>query len=301
MKPLPRSDRRATAWRLAASACLTAGAAPVALSTAPEPPAADAAAATPPPIHPGRAWTIQFEPMLWAPALRGDLKVPGGPSFDVESLNLDEPNLAPAGEVTIRAEKWSFFFSGFGLSFDETATARESIIDAGPVTIGAGQRTRSELDFFSFQATAGYEVWSRFFDPPEFNPADEVRASLDLCAGARYFDANLDLAPVGGAAAASSDGQWVQPIAGARLCLDLPYRTGVEITGDVGGWGFGDDGDSSFAWNLTAAFFWAFHDNAGLEIGFRVLGGDLQDGEGANEFNFDAVLMGLFGSVIVRF
>lgn len=249
-------------------------------------------------VHPGRAWTIQFEPMLWAPALRGDLRVPGGPTFDVESLNLDESRLAPAGEVTIRADKWSFFFSGFGFSYDETANARETIIAAGPVTIAPGQAVRSELDFYSFQATVGYEVFSNFFDEPDDHPEDEVRLSLDVFGGVRYFDANLDLTPLAGAGSAMNDGQWVQPIGGVRLTIDLPYRTGVEVSLDGGGWG-GDQ--SSFAWNIAAAFYWAFHENAGLEIGFRNLASDLQDGEGANEFNFDAALMGLFGSVIIRF
>lgn len=237
--------------------------------------------------HPGREWVVQFEPMLWVPALRGDLRAPGAGRFDVETVNLDESRLAPAGEVTFQADKLSFQFSGFGFNVDDTVGAANTI---GP--IGAGTAVRTEFELSSIEGAVGYEIWT-----PIDRPEDEVRLSFDIYAGARFFDADLVLTPAAGAAFAG-DGQWVQPMGGVKMNLDLPWRTGIELSVDGGGWG-GDE--SSFAWDITVAFFWVFHDHAGVEIGFRHLQMDLQDGSGAGAFEVDSALAGLFASVIIRF
>lgn len=212
-------------------------------------------------------WTIRIEPMIWAPALRGDIKMPGAASIDVETLNADEVEISPAGRVAIRADKWSFLFRGFAFAVDED--------DA-------------DIDLAGFDLTAGYNIWTPIDDPDH-----EVRLAFDLYGGARIH--SLD-ASIG---ASDSDNTWFEPMGGGRLNLDLPYRFGLNLSFDAGGFTSGED--SSFSWDITVGFTWMAMENIGLEIGFRHLQMDLVEGDGTDEFEFDAALAGLFGSIVIRF
>jgi hypothetical protein len=223
--------------------------------------------ANPAAARPWNDWTIKVEPMVWAPALRGDIKMPGAASIDVEAIDADENEITPAGRVTIRADKWSFNFRGFAFSVDEDA---------------------ADIDLAGFDLTAGYTLWT-----PIDDAGHEVRLAFDLFGGARIH--SLD-ASIG---AADSDNTWFEPIIGGRANLDLPYRFGLSVSFDGGGFPSGED--SSFSWDITVAFTWMPVENVGLEIGFRHLQMDLTEGDGADEFEFDAALAGLFGAVVIRF
>ncbi|MBL8746050.1 MAG: hypothetical protein JNK58_06810 [Phycisphaerae bacterium] len=229
--------------------------------------ARDADPATDPSAPRWNDWTIRIEPIIWAPALRGDIKMPGAASIDVGTINADEVNLAPAGRVTIRADKWSFLFRGFAFAVDEDA---------------------AEIDLAGFDLTAGYNLWT-----PIDDPENQVRLAFDLFGGVRIHSIDASIA------AANSDNTWFEPIGGARINLDLPHRFGLNVSLDGGGFSSGED--SSFSWDITVAFSWRPIENLGLEIGFRHLQADLVEGDGADEFEFDGALAGLFGSVVIRF
>ncbi len=211
--------------------------------------------------------TIRFEPMLWAPALRGDIKMPGGGATDVETLDADENELAPAGRATLLADKWSFLLRGYGFSVDEDA---------------------AEIDLAGFDLTAGYDLWQ-----PINDEANEVRLTFTPFAGVRVHSLDTTIG------AADADNTWFEPMAGLRVNLDLPYGFGLNVSGDAGAFTSGED--SSFSWDITVAFSWLITHNLGLEIGFRHLDMDLVEGDGADEFEFDAALAGLFGAVVIRF
>lgn len=263
----------------------------VALSAAPAS-GRDSADETPA-SSPRDAWTIRFEPMVWAPALRGDFKLPASARVDVEAVGADENEIIPAGRFTMRAGEWSIQFRGFGFSLDELGTASEDLTIGG-AALGAGDRVRTSIDLAGFDLTAGRAVWT----PLEDTEAD-VRIAFDLYAGARLHSVEASVRPEGGGASSRSDNVWAEPIVGGRMTLDLPHGFGVNVSMDAGGLPLGDD--SSFSWDITVAFSWMMHDKAGVEIGFRHLQMDLSEGSGADEFEFDAALAGLFGAVVFRF
>lgn len=213
------------------------------------------------------AWTVKVEPLVWAPALRGDFRLPGGGRIDVEDVDADENEIVPAGVATVRADKWSFLFRGFGFSLDER-----------PV----------KIDLAGFDLTAGYNIWT-----PINDDANHVRLALDLCAGLRVHSLDLSLGDD------QDDNTWAEPIGGVRIGLDLPRGFGLGISIDGGGFSTGDD--SSFSWDITVAFSWMPSRHLGVEIGFRHLQMDLSKGKGNDEFEFDAALAGLFGGVVIRF
>jgi hypothetical protein len=218
-----------------------------------------------PPLPP--EWAIRFEPMIWAPALRGDLTVNGGAVIDVENVDADENEIAPAGTLTIRADQWSFQFRGFGFNVDEPAAT---------------------IDLFGFDGTVGYRLPMVIDDPDR-----EVRLGFDIFGGVRVHSLDLSVG------AAQTDDVWAEPIVGGRMAIDLPHGFGLDLSASGGGLPSGED--SSFSWDITVAFSWMFAENAGLEIGFRHLQMDLLEGDGADESEFDAALAGLFGAVVIRF
>lgn len=238
-------------------------------------------------------WTIRLEPMVWAPALRGDVGLPGGSTLDLETVEADENEIIPAGRATLRFDDWSVMFRGFAFGLDTTATASNGFA-LGSGAIAAGDRVSTELDLAGFDLTLGYTIWT-----PIDRPQDEVRLAFDLFAGARLHSLDLSIAEAAGGAESSADNTWFEPIGGVRLALDLPYRFALGVSLDAGGFSTGDD--SSFSWDITVGFTWRPIENVGLEIGFRHLQMDLSDGEGAREFEFDGALAGLFGAIVIQF
>lgn len=239
------------------------------------------------------AWTIRFEPMVWAPALRGDIKLPASSAIDVETIGADENEIIAAGRLTLRADRWSFQFRGFSFSLDESAAATDAFTLGGAGAI-AGTNVLTDLDLAGFDLTVGYRIWTPLEDVER-----EVRIGFDIHGGARVH--SLDISVRTAAALGAEENTWIEPIGGARMSIDLPQGFGVNVAFDAGGFPSGDD--SSFSWDITVAFSWMFLSDrrGGLEIGFRHLDMNLNEGEGAGELEFDAALAGLFGAIVIRF
>jgi len=111
------------------------------------------------------------------------------------------------------------------------------------------------------------------------------------------YDLSLD-SEVNGVSTTSDDNTWIEPVGGVHMIVELPHRFGIDLATNIGGFANGDD--SSFSWSISVGFTWAFCKNAAVEIGFRHLSVDLEDG-GDEPFKFDGFLAGLWGSVVVRF
>ncbi len=239
------------------------------------------------------SWTVQVEPVLWYPALFGDMSVSGGATFDVESYGLDENEASPAGEITFRSSDqdgaWWFVFSGFSFS-TEGGEVADGIVNIGGPLVEAGDR----LDFdFRFTSVEGFVEYAL----PAIVDENDVRWWFNLCGGARLYDLSLDT-DVNGSPATSDDNTWFEPVGGVRMVLELPHGFGMDLATNIGGFANGDD--SSMSWSISVGFTWQFCKNAAAEIGFRHLGVDLEDGED-EPFMFDGALAGLWGSVVIRF
>lgn len=257
------------------------------------PPIPPTAAATPPPVsipdpslslRTATDWTIKIEPMLWAPALAGDLEVEGD-AFDVEWIDADEVNLAPAGRVTINAEKWRFVFEGFALSADDDNRVSESFTADG-VAFARGTRADLDLDLAVFKLTAGQEVWRKPF-------SEHAAIAVDVYAGARLIDIDLKLENAAGASI-GGDGTFIEPLVGFNFAFELPRGFDLRFALDAGV-ALGDD--IGFDWQVISAFGWRFSDNIGVEVGFRHFSMDLNN----DDFGFDGWAAGLFGSVVIYF
>jgi len=235
-------------------------------------------------------YTLEVKPMLWAPALRGDIKLPQSGSVNVEDIGADESRLAPAGQVELRGGDWFVRFRGFGFSINPDSRAGSNF-DLDGEAVSRGDATESSIDYYGFDLRVGYDLWQ-----PVKDEARNVRLAIGLYGGARLFNIESEISA--GGASSSAQETWLQPVIGARLGIDLPHGFGVEVTGDLGWW---PGGDESFSWDITAAFTWRWENRLGLEIGFRHLYSDLSAGSGAGEYEFDASLAGLYGALVIRF
>jgi len=243
-------------------------------------------------------WIVQIEPMVWVPALDGDLTLPGGAGrADIGLLGLDENEATPGGELHFRSGRLRISLSGFGFLLDETAEAITAT-SVGGLDIDPGDMVRGEIDFVSAQAVGGWEIW-RMDLPRDRDRAQRrtVSIAVELYGGARFYDVDVSVATSAGAA--SDDGAWVEPIVGGRLEVDVLDDFTLDFAVDGGLQPFGDRTSSSL--DLIVGAHWRPWRHVAFQFGWRQILVDLESGDGADEFGFDTSLAGLFGSIVLRF
>jgi len=239
-----------------------------------------------------REWTSEIEPMVWFAAFRGDITFRNGSTTQVEDIGMDEVHAAPAGRFSLRADRWTFAFTGWATSFDGTATADDSI-DAGAFNVSRGDRVKYDLDYASFKLTAGYA-----FDPLIRDDGNGTALWFDLYGGAQVYYLDFKFGTADGSDSVSEDGTWVAPLVGAKLNVDLPHGFEIALGIDMGATLGGGTG---FALDIVPTFRWfpMEHKAVAVEIGFRHNAADLSTGD--DDFEFDGFAAGLFASVVIRF
>jgi len=75
--------------------------------------------------------------------------------------------------------------------------------------------------------------------------------AFELLAGGRYMslDQTLEFSNI---ADVQETKQWIDPIIGVRMMVDLTEKLAVTLRGDIGGFGVGSD----FAWNVASYLGW---------------------------------------------
>lgn len=247
----------------------------------------------------GQSWTIEINPRLWWMSPSGSLRMPGSSSeVRLERLNLDNPEFTPAGQFTIRAERWSFTFFGAGYSRD-TQTTADSTFTVGSVSAVPGDSIEAAFDLNVFELMVGYRFWEYDFAAKSADPAAAapVTLALDAVLGGRLYE--LDLEVSSASARTATDQLYIEPIAGIRGQLDIVRDFTISLQLDGGG--MGDSDRSSYSFNISTAFEWRPIPNVGLQIGWRQILYTFQDGEGAQEFEYDGGIAGVFGGIVIRF
>ncbi len=256
-------------------------------------------------IDTGASWNVRATASVWFPSLRGEQTLGGGSRFDIDIIDQPDVQVAPRYELAFRREKWTVLTSGFVFNMDENATATDSFTASG-TTVNAGDRVSYDIDYWSADLFLAY----RFADMPIDNgngrgappspfsvPRDGVGLFFDVLGGARVWHLDYQMNQIGGPSLIDQQETWVDPVIGGRMLLDLPHGFGLEVRGDVGGFGVGSD----FAWNIGVAFRAELADHIGAEIGFRHLQTNYESGSGADLFEWDIASAGLYGSIVFRF
>ncbi|MFI4856018.1 MAG: hypothetical protein ACIAQF_13685 [Phycisphaerales bacterium JB065] len=251
------------------------------------------------------SWKARATASLWFPSLNGNQTLRGGTEFNIDIIDQPDVQLAPRFELAFRRERWTILTSGFVFNIDQTATVTGGSFISGGTTISPGDRVSYDIDYWSADLLAAYRIKEIQIDNhgkgpapnPYSVPSDGVGLFFDITGGARVWHLDYSMNEIGGGSLIDITETWVDPIIGARMTMDLPHGLGLEVRGDVGGFGVGSD----FAWNIEAAFKAQLADNIGAEIGFRHLQTSYDAGSGLDEIDWSIATAGLYGSIVIRF
>ena len=254
-------------------------------------------------------WTIRIEPFVGYIGPAGDLRLPSsttrGSEVELDDLNLDSPRLMPVGRIRVERGKWGFILTGLGFSADDRGAAQTDGGQIGAVPFAAGDRLVSDLSYESFDLLASYRVFSHI---SETTDSGRVRldAGVDFIGGLRFHHADFDIrnqpaslpAP-GTPLAASADEFFAEPVIGARLDIEFSERFGIEVESVGGGFTTGDR--SSVSFSIDAGFSYRPIPSVGVKLGYRMMVFNLNDGDGADEFEWSGSMAGLYFGAQISF
>ena len=232
-------------------------------------------------------WKFGLAPYLWVPAMQGEITVRGHTvdvDLDLEdTLDLVFDSLKFAFMGRAEAHKGPLLFTLDLLYLDLE----------GDQTTTRGLRAELTTQLLITEFGAGYRLGTFALGPVVY-----PYLALDFLAGGRYVFLETGLDITGGrfgrAADIERDVDWIEPFVGGRVTLRFSNRAAVIVRGDAGGFGVGSD----LTWSLVGTFQYYLSRAVSLDIGYRVLDIDYDQGSGANLFRFDVRMHGpLFGAV----
>jgi hypothetical protein len=314
------------------------------LSLLPDPSVARAGDAPPP--ADGSGWEISVAPYLWGISMNGDA------SIDDMSVDIDVPfkdivdklNFGLMGRVEARKGRWFGVVDGLGALLEDDVSAGPVTVSFGPATATAGTsvgpRGRGsagvgvsvpqvsalvgpvdvEVDtrLLLFGLYGGYRVLATPLGAlfGEAAADDPRRLNVDLFAGARYWNVNMDadvsVPPISvpGFTVSTAVGvtgpgpgqprlnfgdvkvpgvtvggldedfettlDWVDAVIGLRTSVDIARSLTLTATADVGGFGIGSAADVT--WQALGVVDWHFGESWSLQVGYRAIGVDLDRG-----------------------
>ncbi len=245
---------------------------------------------------------LRFEPAAYYVSPGGDIKLPrssGGESnsIPVEAINMDEPHLAPMGELEVWKGRWGGRVRGFWLSSSEQSFTANSDFQLGELAFAPGDTGESSLDFGSLAFEARYAILDNPQRPRTDRPGYVFRTRIELLAGLRLYD--LDWSVSDGSSSTGYDGSFFEPFGGAKFSLELYEQVDIDLQVSLGGWGGGDS--NSFTYEILVGFTWRPIENLGVQVGYQRLGFTLEDGENDDQFEFDGAMSGLYFGAVFQF
>jgi hypothetical protein len=236
-------------------------------------------------------WRVDFNAWIWALAIDGDVGV-GNRIAEVNASFTDiiddsDSLFSFSGRLEVGYEKFAVFVDGF---YADIGVENAS----GPLGV-------SDIDVALEQIIVDFGAMYRIGDwePTGAAVANAQNITLDLYAGGRYIDVELELDPAF-LPSRSADRQWVDPIVGAKLNYPISEKWLFNINGDIGGFGV----ESDFTWSTTAVFgynFDLFSTPATVLFGYRAYGWDYADGAGLDRFVWDVTQHGPILGLSLRF
>ena len=215
-------------------------------------------------------WTLGGSVYLWAAGVEGTSAE--GDDIDIpftELLGSLEGGLM--GILAAQKDKWTVIADLLYLSIHEEDETTANLVGL-PIELDVDVKLRGFVSTFG----VAYRV------------IDEDRTSLDLLAGARYFDLDVDFdAEVGpGKIEYSDSGDALDGIIGGQALISLTDRWYVSFYGDVG------TGDSEVTWQAWPGVGYRFG-NVDAVAGYRHLAWETDDGDTFDDLSFSGPMLGV--------
>jgi hypothetical protein len=115
-------------------------------------------------------------------------------------------------------------------------------------------------------------------------------ARVNLLQGKVRFDGPLKLS-------VDQDKTWVDPLVGIIIRTPGERRLGFRVYGEIGGFGIG----SKVEWQIWPTASIRLSDKAALDLGYRWLSMNYEDGEGLEKFGYDVLTQGPVAGFVFRF
>lgn len=263
-------------------------------------------------------WNVQVEPLLWYWSPSGRIRLPatsgsGGASaggfgdsgsrVKVAELNLDSPRFSPAGEVHLSIDRFRVSFSGAGYEINRDQSQADESFRLGASEVVAGDTLDVDFEFITAELTLGYNVWSKDFaadtDASRGLAAKPLVLRTYLLGGVRMYHTDISVRNVSAGTSADASEWFAEPILGARAEVEINEVFTIDLQLSGGYWADSDKSASSI--DVAVGFMYRPHPNVGLQIGWRQVAFDLNDGEGVSEFEFDGRMAGVYGGIVLRF
>ena len=222
-------------------------------------------------------WQLMVAPYLFLAGMNGDVGL-GGLSTDVDvsvGALLERLEFAIASRFEVRKGPWAGLFDvNFMALGDQT-------------DLPLGGQVDVDIDMLIFESALSYRIGS--------GPT-----RTEVFGGIRYVRQDLKAAIVGGITPGlqrNSVPDWVDPIIGVRVTHPISPRASFLARGDIGGFGAGSD----FSWNIEAGAEFSLTRRLGLQVFFKTLGIDYQQGSGSSFYKYDVVTPGVVIGLPIRF
>ena len=246
-------------------------------------------------------WRFTLAPYAWGVGLKGDVGL-----FGLEPAEIDIPfsdilenlDFAAMGIAEAHNGTWGAFvdINYTSLSADKSATGYRQPLGNILENIDLKYSVEAELDVTEFVATFMGE-WRAY---------DSDQLSLDLLAGARYWNVQNDISvkvdvdgtgPLGlskSKALSGSDGAWwIDPMVGAKARIDTDTPLYFTGWGLIGGFGVGSDLD----WDVMGGIGYEWTEKFSTVLGYRAIGVDYDD----DGFVYDVVQQGVALGLVFNF
>ncbi|MHC4982930.1 MAG: porin family protein [Planctomycetota bacterium] len=265
------------------------------------------------PPAPADRWRFQLAPYAWLPAMKGSATVRG--MKQPVSLSLcdlfrlaDEFDVIVPLQFEARHGRWKLWLDVQYMKMHDRL--RQSISkQAGPVIVTADATVNVNMRMLLTEFGIDYELLRL---PLGQGQAPQLR--FDVRAGGRYIymkgEAGIAIqgaaeigpgdvrVPIGGLGRDSGGSRdWIEPLVGAGVTLDINEKLKLMARGDIGGFGLGSD----LTWQVVGGVEWKLCDWAALFAGYRLLDIAFEEGSGQSKFAFDVQMRGPYLAVMFRF
>lgn len=229
-------------------------------------------------VNPGKdGWEVMVVPYLWASGMKADISTPQGEGIDIDQSFTDilsDIKFTFMGALQARRGR---FVTVHDIIFLNMESTEDGNIGPGLVEAEADMRVLTTTHL------AGYRV------------VDKGPLFVDLMAGARMtsIKADLDLSGPFQTIERGSSKTKVGPVIASRFRVPFGERWGLELYGDLGGFGVTSD----LSWQLLGTVQYEISDHWRLGAGWRHFSAE-QEKDG---FKIDLAMTGPFLAFGYRF
>ncbi len=226
-------------------------------------------------------WEFELIPYLWMSSISGNTTVQGSTTHASMSFSDIFSDLNFGGQVHLEARKdrWGFFLDSTYINL--TTNVHGTDPNVGPMNADFGMKEWL-VEFGTLYQLGRWPL----------GKAEGPALALDVLGGGRYWNLHGDLdlyAPQAGVSLDKSGTEdWIDPIVGLRLRLNLTKNLLLVMRGDVGGFSVG----SKFTWNASAVLGYSISRVVSLGLGYRALYVDYESGSGSNKFESKTTMYG---------